>query len=83
MNKLKIIRKTLELLKRYDYQIAKTARKTGIKSRAIKSWYDKQKMGLPLLKNTRNKRSKFSKKMRKDGSIKSKVEKGGKRKLTI
>lgn len=65
MYKLKTIQKTLDLLKQYDYQIEKTARKTGIKSRTIKSWYDKQRMGLPFLMETKNRPSKFTAVMRK------------------
>lgn len=66
MYKLKTIQKTLALLKKYDYQIEKTARETGIKSRTIKSWYDKERKGLPLLISPRNKLSKFTPMMRKE-----------------
>lgn len=66
MYKIKTIQKTLALLKKYDYQIEKTARETGIKSRTIKSWYDKDRKGLPLLISPRNKLSKFTPMMRKE-----------------
>ena len=60
MHKLKTIQKTLDLLKQYDYQIAKVARKTGINQRTIKSWYDKQRKGQPLLIDNKKKPSKFT-----------------------
>lgn len=66
MYKLKTIQKTLALLRKYDYQIEKTAREPGIKSRTIKSWYDKERKGLPLLISPRNKLSKFTPMMRKE-----------------
>jgi len=65
MHKLKTIQKTLELLKQYDYQIAKVARKTGINPRTIKSWYDKQSKGQTLLIENKKKTSKFTHSMKK------------------
>lgn len=65
MHKLKTIQKTLDLLKQYDYQIAKVARKTGINQRTIKSWFDKQRKGQPLLIDNKKKPSKFTYSMKK------------------
>lgn len=65
MHTLKTIQKTLATLKQYDYQIAKTSRVTGIKSRTIKSWYDKERKGIPLLVRGKCKSSKFSHLMKK------------------
>jgi len=65
MHKLKTIQKTLELLKQYDYQIAKVARKTGINPRNIKSWYEKQRKGEALLIDNKKKTSKFTHPMKK------------------
>lgn len=49
MYDLKTIKKTLELLHKYDCQFSKTSRETGIKVRTIRSWYNREKAGLPLL----------------------------------
>ena len=49
MYDLKTIEKTLKLFHKYDCQFAKTSREMGIKVRTIRSWYDREKAGLPLL----------------------------------
>lgn len=49
MYDIKTIKKTLRLLKKYDYQFAKTSKQTGIKVRTIRSRYNKEKRGEPLL----------------------------------
>lgn len=36
-------------MKQYNNQFTKVSRITGIKVRTIKSWYDKEKAGAPLL----------------------------------
>lgn len=49
MYDIKTIKKTLRLLKKYDYQFAKTSKQTGIKVRTLRSRYNKEKRGEPLL----------------------------------
>ena len=49
MYKLKEIKHALKILEQYDFQFAKTSKATGIKVRTIRSWYNKQKLGIPLL----------------------------------
>jgi transposase-like protein len=65
MHKLKTIQKTLDLLKQYDYQIAKVARKTGINQRTIKRWFDKQRRVQPSLIENNKKPSKVTYSMKK------------------
>ena len=58
MYKLKEIKAALALLDKYDGQVTKTARESGIKPRTLRSWMDKRSKNIPLLKSTRNKKSK-------------------------
>lgn len=60
MYDIKVIKRTLKLLEKYGYQLQKTSYVTGIKTRTIRSWYNKQKQGRPLLITTRNKSKKWS-----------------------
>ena len=65
MYDIKTIEKTLALLDRCDGQFAKTAREMGIKARTIRSWFNKRRDGLPLLKKQRQKRNKWTEEQRK------------------
>lgn len=60
MHKLKEIEAALDLLEKYDGQLTKTARELGINRYTLRSWRDKKKKNLPLLKKTRNKTSKWT-----------------------
>ena len=65
MYKLKEIKAALTLLDKYDGQVTKTARELGIKPRTLRSWMDKRSKNIPLLKSTRNKKSKWTDKEKK------------------
>ena len=65
MYKLKEIKAALALLDKYDGQVTKTARELGIKPRTLRSWMDKRSKNIPLLKSTRNKKSKWTDKEKK------------------
>ena len=43
MYDLKTVRKTLKQLKKFDCQFEKTSKVTGIKTRTIRDWYNKEK----------------------------------------
>ncbi|MCR5786738.1 MAG: IS3 family transposase [Acholeplasmatales bacterium] len=60
MYDIKIIKKTLRLLKQYDYSFIKVSRELGIKVTTIRRWYNKEKNNEPLQLHTRNKKSKWS-----------------------
>lgn len=60
MHKLKEIEAALALLDQYDGQIRKTARTLGINCNTLRSWKEKRSKNIPLLRKTRNKRSKWT-----------------------
>ena len=64
MHKLKEIEAALELLDKYDGQLSKTARELGINRYTLRSWRDKRKQNIPLIKRNRNKQSKWTKDQR-------------------
>jgi len=49
MYKLKEVKRALKVLEQYDFRFAKASKATRIKVRTIRSWYDRQKRGRPLL----------------------------------
>ena len=49
------IKKTLKLLKKYDYKFIKVFRTMNIKVKILRSWHKKEINNIPLVTKTRNK----------------------------
>jgi transposase-like protein len=66
MYDIEFIKDALKLLKKYDYKFTKTSRELGISSMVLRTWYKKKLNKQPLLKKTRNRKSKWSNEFKKE-----------------